>query len=126
MYLRRSEIPWYFLLMFLAVQIITFDEDGVSGHPNHISTYKGVLLASVSFQGSREFLKLDSTGFCRKYAGALDMFFSLWIGLYVVVNFNIIKSYSSMRIHYSQFVWYRRLFILFSRYSYVNTFSLMS
>jgi LmbE family N-acetylglucosaminyl deacetylase len=27
-------------------------------------------------------------------------------------------AFSAMRVHYSQFVWFRRLFILFSRYSY--------
>lgn len=30
-------------------------------------------------------------------------------------------TYRAMLAHASQFVWYRRLFILFSRYTYVNT-----
>lgn len=27
-----------------------------------------------------------------------------------------------MKLHHSQFVWYRRLFVVFSRYTFVNTF----
>ena len=38
--------------MKLMVQIVTFDEGGVSGHPNHISCFQGarsVLISSQQF-----------------------------------------------------------------------------
>lgn len=35
-------------------------------------------------------------------------------------NFNVFKNWKAMRMHYSQFVWYRKLFLLYSRYSYFN------
>ncbi len=41
----------------------------------------------------------------------------------VYVNLNLPLVWQAMSSHSSQFVWYRRLFIIFSRYSYVNTFS---
>ena len=30
-------------------------------------------------------------------------------------------NYRAMQAHFSQFVWYRRLFVLFSRYTFINT-----
>jgi hypothetical protein len=32
----------------------------------------------------------------------------------------------AMKAHYSQFVWYRKLFVMFSRYSYVNDWTVHS
>ena len=40
------------------------------------------------------------------------------INLYM---FNPILVWKAMKSHYTQFVWYRRLFVIFSRYSYINT-----
>ena len=31
--------------------------------------------------------------------------------------------WNAMKAHHSQFVWYRRLFVVFSRYSYANDFA---
>ena len=40
----------------------------------------------------------------------------------VCLAFNPIDIWRAMAAHHSQFVWYRRLFIMFSRYSYINNF----
>ncbi len=37
------------------------------------------------------------------------------------LNDNPCRTYRAILAHISQFVWYRRLFILFSRYTYLNT-----
>lgn len=104
-------------------QIISFDEGGVSGHPNHIAVFKGMYSVFITAPPSIEFLKLDSTGPCRKYSGVADILISiLCTGAFIAINLNILKSYVAMSKHRSQFVWYRKLFVLFSRYSYVNTF----
>lgn len=106
------------------MQIITFDEKGVSGHPNHISTYKGVQLSLISFSKkkiSMTGLKLQTTNVFRKFFGVLDLPLSL-LSDNVVINFNLLKVLKGMQAHKSQNVWYRILFVLFSRYTYMNTF----
>jgi N-acetylglucosaminylphosphatidylinositol deacetylase len=35
--------------------------------------------------------------------------------------FRPLLVWSAMKAHFTQFVWYRRLFVIFSRYSYINT-----
>lgn len=57
----------------------------------------------------------------RKYWGLLDFPISL-LAPYMFVNFNIIDQYRNLSEHHSQFVWYRKLFILFSRYAIINTY----
>ena len=110
------------------IQILTFDELGISQHPNHVATYKGVLLALPKLKIINPNilgLKLDSTSLFRKFCGILDILISMILGSYMVINFNIVFIYIGMTMHQSQFVWYRRLFVIFSRYSFVNTYSKM-
>jgi N-acetylglucosaminylphosphatidylinositol deacetylase len=114
--------------------LLTFDDYGISGHPNHISTYHGVrsFLSSQHRDGVVGY-ELRSTPIWRKYAGVLDAALS-WAEERTMAMF----SRGSERVHFvsllqpglvhrcmvahaSQFVWYRRLFIVFSRYTYVNT-----
>lgn len=110
-----------------AALIVTFDEVGVSSHPNHIATFKGVeqALASTSSVDSLRVtgLKLESTNIFRKFTGVLDLFFSHFTSTVLMYNLNVFTIFKAMWCHKSQFVWYRALFILFSRYTYVNTFS---
>lgn len=42
---------------------------------------------------------------------------------YTVYSLHPLPAWRAMAAHRSQFVWYRRMFIILSRYSYVNTFS---
>lgn len=122
----------YILLFLYNLQVVTFDENGVSYHPNHISTYKGVLSALTILKKRNKNIvgyKLISTNDIRKFYGVFDLPFS-HICSYVfsnimVVNFNLFLVMKGMHSHRSQNVWYRILFIIFSRYSYINTFITM-
>lgn len=173
--------------------MVTFDEGGVSGHPNHVDTYRGVLLCLKHLQAEADattsttsttttgeatgeqddgrllppspspsrhlgiqFLKLHTTCLPRKYAGALDAVLTALLlnnfsssssssssrgmnegiggkeddddddeGLLVVLNADVPTVYSAMAQHRSQFVWFRRAFVLLSRYTYINSLRAM-
>ena len=149
-------------------RILTFDERGVSGHPNHIDTCHGVLhflrtsgwgevnnarmavpeeeeeehRESAGSDGIRRrqrkgadgagkrcklrgvgrVYQLQSTGFVRKYMGFLDVLFSTLQRDtdQCFCNFAPWVNYRAMQAHFSQFVWYRRAFVVLSRYTFVN------
>ncbi len=128
-------------------QILTFDDRGVSGHSDHAAVHRGVALllrtraptisrsSSGGGSGSRSGGPLDAyalvtTGMLRKYSGMLDMPWSLAtsygppLGAFFS-SFSARVAWAAMAAHRSQFVWYRRLFVIFSRYAYVNTFKRM-
>jgi N-acetylglucosaminylphosphatidylinositol deacetylase len=128
--------------------IVTFDDGGVSGHPNHIATYYGVQYAaaricrnssggnesgiSVKNREDIQVLVLETTSFVRKFLGAFDIalvYLGSLVGLfrsdYSNISLNLLVTIDAMIAHRSQFVWYRILFVLFSRYSYINTFHKM-
>ncbi|CCI49896.1 unnamed protein product [Albugo candida] len=114
--------------------IFTFDEFGVSAHPNHIAVYRGVRLALEKFDSAKVFgFALKSTNLARKYIGVLDVAIlriqqilsTKKSGLsdeLAMFTWRPWWNYQLMAIHASQFVWYRRLFVIFSRYTYLNTF----
>ncbi|CAH0478151.1 unnamed protein product [Peronospora belbahrii] len=123
--------------------VFTFDDYGVSGHPNHIATYYGVKRAireqhekcnaAVANEVTKETKvvrgwALESTNILRKYVGLLDTALSLWLSRQskderqLVFIFRPLWNYNAMALHQSQFVWYRRLFVAFSRYTFINTF----
>lgn len=122
------------------VVLITFDEYGVTNHPNHIDTCRG----------ARNFFEMQT-------GTRSDGHLQLWLLKTIhnplqknVVIFEIISrllkwlvpsfmmgheghdncktffmfptflTWRAMKMHYSQFVWYRKLFVLFSSYSYWN------
>lgn len=111
--------------------MVTFDAGGVSGHPNHGALAHAMMnLAAEGFQ-QRVWL-LETTSLVRKYLGLVDVPLSFLLlpaaakdDARVALNVRPWSAYSAMLAHASQFVWYRRLFILFSRYTYVNTLVLM-
>lgn len=122
--------------LLLAVQLLTFDDHGISGHSDHAAVSRGVgLYLRIRANSSSNNRPLDafvlaSTGILRKYSGVLDVPWS-WVtarrpplGAFFV-NFNPKIAWRAMAAHRSQFVWYRRLFVIFSRYAYVNTFKRM-
>lgn len=136
--------------------VFTFDDYGVSGHPNHIAVFRGVRealrrqhercdAAQADAQDEDGDLvvvsppkatrvrgwALESTGILRKYIGVLDAALSFWLSgrqgetpddSAFVFCFRPAWNYRAMALHRSQFVWYRRLFVAFSRYTFVNTF----
>jgi N-acetylglucosaminylphosphatidylinositol deacetylase len=110
--------------------IITFDDYGVSGHPNHIATYKGVVSAIPRLTlacPSLRVLALESTNVVRKFMGIFDVATSYIMpsDLYCTL-FDPTVPFAAMMEHRTQLVWFRYLFIVLSRFSYVNTFKLVT
>uniref|UniRef100_A0A803Q710 N-acetylglucosaminylphosphatidylinositol deacetylase n=1 Tax=Cannabis sativa TaxID=3483 RepID=A0A803Q710_CANSA len=110
------------------LQIITFDNYGVSGHCNHRDVHDGV--RRLLYDGSQkdiEAWELVSTNIVRKYSGPLDVWFSHFYailsggGTMCLLNEHTQKSFLAMAQHSSQWVWFRKLFVAFSSYTYVNT-----
>lgn len=123
-------------------QIVTFDAGGVSGHPNHGALAHAMAqLPGATGRITPKVWLLETTPLVRKYLGPLEVLLSLVLSALarcvvvvmggggggrrgetrVSLNSRPWVAYSAMLAHASQFVWYRRLFILFSRYTYVNT-----
>jgi N-acetylglucosaminylphosphatidylinositol deacetylase len=50
-----------------------------------------------------------------------DLISTVVSGKELFVSLNPLQSYRAMQAHASQFVWYRKLFVVFSRYSFFNT-----
>jgi len=148
-------------LFTIYAQVVTFDEGGVSGHPNHVALARAAS-SLVRPEGEEAPLPpavkvwtLETTNIIREYTGPLDILISvavwlcLWLcgplrqgmramnygsssssssssssnttGFCLCLNNSPGLTYRAMLAHASQFVWYRRLFIVFSRYTYVNT-----
>ena len=127
--------------------VLTFDERGVSGHPNHTAAYRGVLhWMAAAHQGTNESTRrqqqarqqwgvrdgvkvakvwvLVSANVFRKFIMMADVcatFFLLEPRNTLVAASNPAQMMRAMSMHESQWVWYRKLFVFFSRYSYVNT-----
>jgi N-acetylglucosaminylphosphatidylinositol deacetylase len=98
--------------------IITFDDYGVTGHINHVSCYEAVR----DLKGEQIGLSLMSRSVWIKGLGPLSVFVHDPSADYVLSSENVTKSWRHMKVHESQFVWYRKLLILISRYSYVNAY----
>ncbi|KAM7500658.1 hypothetical protein LguiA_025072 [Lonicera macranthoides] len=109
--------------------IITFDNYGVSGHCNHCDVSQGVRrLLHTTSQRNIEAWELVSTNLLRKYSGPVDIWLSLLYAMsspngqiHCLLNQHPYKSYAAMAQHMSQWVWFRKLFVAFSSYTFVNT-----
>lgn len=108
--------------------LLTFDKFGVSGHPNHCDVHHGVCKLARGSVQRIEAWELISTNIFRKYIGPMDIWLSTWIqssqqqeSTYCLINGQPSRSYRAMAEHYSQWIWFRKLFVLFSSYTYMNT-----
>jgi len=124
--------------------ILTFDEHGVSSHPNHISVIRGIrhMLDTKLFAKAPNVYTLSTTSLLQKYTGVFGGVFArlnLWRKL-LVQEFPIVNRFvskertpifvssaeqyvtglSAMKQHRSQMVWFRWLNVSFSRYMWVN------
>ncbi|PFH55645.1 hypothetical protein XA68_17902 [Ophiocordyceps unilateralis] len=126
--------------------LITFDRHGVSSHPNHISLYHGAT-TFVASAPSVDLYALESVNVLRKYISFFDLFLSPFflsffpssavevdkegkgeVGqahprrLLFVSRFDgfVAARRAMVNAHRSQMVWFRHLYILFSRYMVVN------
>ncbi|GKV26741.1 hypothetical protein SLEP1_g35982 [Rubroshorea leprosula] len=109
--------------------IITFDSYGVSGHCNHRDVHYGVCKFMYdSPQRNVEAWELVSINKLRKYSGPLDIWSSKLCAMcyrrqmmHYILNEDPKKSFLAMAQHSSQWVWFRKLFVQFSSYTYVNS-----
>jgi N-acetylglucosaminylphosphatidylinositol deacetylase len=121
--------------------VFTFDSYGVSGHLNHIAIHKAVAERPEDFTGKKVYF-LKSLPILKKYFPPIEFahilakeFWSLVReitgraesdkGVFRFYNWNAFRVWTAMSLHYSQFVWFRKLFVLFSSYGFVNEFTLM-
>ncbi|GAB0091650.1 N-acetylglucosaminyl-phosphatidylinositol de-N-acetylase [Sergentomyia squamirostris] len=105
--------------------LITFDRDGVSQHPNHSAIYYAAssLCLTGTMPNNCKFYTLESTNLLRKYMLVLDLpitlllsrnwFILRWCDRQIVVQ--------AMLQHRSQLVWFRKLYIWFSRFMVMNS-----
>ncbi|ORX90931.1 LmbE-like protein [Basidiobolus meristosporus CBS 931.73] len=115
--------------------LLTFDTYGISGHTNHIATYFGIrhMLASsakYNFDNLPTYT-LTTVPLVRKYITFIDILFSISSlfqetdGIPQTLAFvsspkEVMTSRKAMTCHRSQLVWFRQLYIIFSRYMFVN------
>eukprot|EP00002_Diphylleia_rotans_P038006 TRINITY_DN8578_c0_g1_i2.p1 TRINITY_DN8578_c0_g1~~TRINITY_DN8578_c0_g1_i2.p1 ORF type:complete len:278 (+),score=36.85 TRINITY_DN8578_c0_g1_i2:46-879(+) len=105
--------------------IITFDIYGGTSHLNHVACNRGLrrLIRSGELVHTRAY-QLASVGGLRKYMGPVDF---LWtFATFPLIHFHsLVKGYwaahRAMRQHKSQYTLACRIYILFSRYVYINT-----
>lgn len=129
--------------------LITFDDTGVSSHPNHISLYHGarrfvanLLKGRAGWASPVDLYTLRSVNVARKFTSILDVFATMatWAtvqhadkahpgGLVFLSQLMgegaLPTAWSAMTTaHQSQMVWFRYLWITFSRYMVINDLQL--
>lgn len=104
---------------------MTFDDRGVSGHGNHISVYR----AALEFAATSRLpvFSLVSYSTLSKYTSwiffpARSFSAGHLSSSLVVSNPRPRLVWSLMAAHASQFVWFRKLFVAFSSYTYFNEY----
>ncbi|XP_004599359.2 N-acetylglucosaminyl-phosphatidylinositol de-N-acetylase [Ochotona princeps] len=106
--------------------VVTFDAGGVSGHRNHIALNMAVraLHSKGKLPKGCSVLTLESVNVLRKYLGFLDLPCSLLRPrdvLFALTREEVAQAKRAMTCHRSQLLWFRRLYLLFSRYVRINT-----
>ncbi|XP_068457034.1 N-acetylglucosaminyl-phosphatidylinositol de-N-acetylase [Clinocottus analis] len=110
--------------------VLTFDGSGVSGHANHTAVHKAVSRLAFTGQVPNDccLLSLVTVGLLRKYLSFLELPFS-WLlpcSLRCVVGpQGYRRAKDAMFCHRSQLLWFRYLYITFSRYMFINTFQII-
>ncbi|NXR09358.1 PIGL acetylase, partial [Semnornis frantzii] len=111
--------------------VVTFDAGGVSGHANHISLYTAlrysVLHASLHDVWCHV-LVLQSVNLFRKYISILDLPISYLLpgdALFVLTEEETEQAKRAMQCHGSQLLWFRHIYLLFSRYLVINSLQLL-
>ncbi|NWI95552.1 PIGL acetylase, partial [Pitta sordida] len=115
--------------------VVTFDAGGVSGHANHISLYTAVRYKYCCSEILLLFLcagclvlVLESVNLLRKYISFLDVPMSCLLprdALFILTEEETEQAKRAMRCHRSQLLWFRRLYVHFSRYMVVNSLRLL-
>ena len=109
--------------------VITFDRSGISGHKNHTSLYNAMALLNLDkkLPKSTRVFCLRSVNLFRKYSLMFDlpMSFLLSQTAYISSLSDWWQIQKAMAKHHSQYVWFRKLYMAFSRYVLINTFDQM-
>ncbi|XP_044139686.1 N-acetylglucosaminyl-phosphatidylinositol de-N-acetylase [Bufo gargarizans] len=110
--------------------VITFDEGGVSGHSNHISLYHAVrsLHSSGKLPEGCAVLVLESVSVFRKYISVLDLPLSWLCGqdvLFISSGQQYRQAKEAMLHHQSQLLWFRHIYLFFSRYMIINSLNFL-
>nr|XP_046162632.1 N-acetylglucosaminyl-phosphatidylinositol de-N-acetylase [Oncorhynchus gorbuscha] len=110
--------------------VLTFDGRGVSGHSNHTAIYKAVsYLASIgNIPDDCSLLSLLTIGVLRKYLSFLELPISWLLPsdlCCVIGSKGYIQAKRAMLCHRTQLLWFRYLYIWFSRYMIINTFQVI-
>ncbi|XP_017268046.1 N-acetylglucosaminyl-phosphatidylinositol de-N-acetylase [Kryptolebias marmoratus] len=107
--------------------VLTFDGRGVSGHANHVAINKAVRHLASTGEVPKDcvLLSLVTVGLFRKYVSFLELPLS-WLlpsRLCCIVGSQGYKrAKAAMMCHRSQLLWFRYLYVAFSRYMFINTF----
>ncbi|KAB0360121.1 hypothetical protein FD754_004277 [Muntiacus muntjak] len=114
----------------VSLQVVTFDEGGVSGHSNHVALNAAVrtLHAEGKLPKGCWVLTLQSVNLLRKYLCLLDLPCSLLLArdaLFVLTQREAAQAQRAMSCHRSQLLWFRRLYVLFSRYMRINSLNFL-
>ncbi|KAM9596610.1 N-acetylglucosaminyl-phosphatidylinositol de-N-acetylase isoform 2-T2 [Trichechus inunguis] len=106
--------------------VVTFDARGVSGHINHITLHAAVrtLHSEGRLPKGCSVLMLETVNVVRKYISFLDLPFS-WLQtqnvLFVLSSKEVAQAKRAMSCHRSQLLWFRHLYVFFSRYMRINS-----
>ncbi|XP_004446564.1 N-acetylglucosaminyl-phosphatidylinositol de-N-acetylase isoform X5 [Dasypus novemcinctus] len=110
--------------------VVTFDAWGVSGHVNHVALYAAA--RTLHLEGKLpegcSVLTLQSVNVLRKYVSFLDLLVSLLHAqdvLFVLTREEVTQAKRAMSCHRSQLLWFRHLYVLFSRYMRINSLNFL-
>ncbi|ORM40052.1 putative N-acetylglucosaminyl-phosphatidylinositol de-N-acetylase [Babesia sp. Xinjiang] len=103
--------------------VFTFDQYGVSGHPNHISAHKAAANVKERYSAVDVWC-LKTYGIITKYFPPLAILRSVFRRP-SVVRFSPFDVDSNMEIYHTQKRWYTKLWAFCASYSYVNSFELL-
>lgn len=112
--------------------VFTFDDNGVSGHPNHIAVHRGMRLLAAERNGTCPIYTLRTRPTWSKYVSAMSLLphaistshsnTAQGNIVVVVAPAKSLHSLWAMMRHRSQLVWFRYLFVWFSSYTFINEF----
>ncbi|XP_013875079.1 N-acetylglucosaminyl-phosphatidylinositol de-N-acetylase [Austrofundulus limnaeus] len=110
--------------------VLTFDGRGVSGHANHVAIHKAVRHLASTGEVPKDcvLLSLVTVGLFRKYISFLELPLSWLLPSHlccVIGTQGYKRAKDAMMCHRSQLLWFRYLYIAFSRYMFINTFQLI-
>lgn len=113
--------------------VVTFDERGVSGHPNHCAVHHALQSMQLPTCTQVEAVySLSTVPLLRKYLFLLDLLPSLLLhhhrpnGLLAISSpADFVLTLKAMLCHKSQLMWFRWLYLVSSRYMLINSLERM-